>query len=92
MKDKVGKLYTDDTDKAEIMTRQSFSRPLLAVLAGIEEATYPPKLDNISDTITEDEILEAIGKLANENTPGPDGNCLILASQNAIIPKALKNP
>ena len=73
MKDKEGKFYTKDTDKAQIMARHFFPRPTPAVLADIKGATYPLELDNISSTIAEVEILEAIVKLANEMAPGPDG-------------------
>lgn len=71
------------------MTRHFFPQPVQADLTDIDGTTYPVELDDISSTITESEIQEAMGNLASEKAPGPDAipnwmlkNCRLTLSKD----------
>ena len=73
IKDKDGNLFTEDTDKADILARHFFPQPIQANLEDIEGTVYPEEMTTISSTITETEIQETMAKLASETAPGLDG-------------------
>lgn len=72
IKDSDDVIHTKDADKVKVMAQHFFPAPVQADIRDINGTHYPPAIDTISMTVTENEVVKTLGQLANEKAPGPD--------------------
>ena len=60
IKDKAGNIFTEDTEKADILAQHFFPRPIQANLEDIVGTRYPEQLTTVSSIIIESEIQDAV--------------------------------